>query len=310
MKTPVALLIFNRPDTTERVFAEVARARPHKFFVVADGPRPNRPQDVEKCAAARAIIERVDWECDVFKNYSDVNLGCGRRPATGISWVFEQVEEAIILEDDCVPHPTFFRFCEELLERYHANNRVMMIAGSNHWFGQRQTAYSYHFSRHMWNWGWATWRRAWQHYDIEIKRWPELRSTSWLRDILGHPSAVEYWQKIFDKAYAARGNVDYWDYQWTFMCWAQNGLCVFPNTNVISNIGLGEDATHTKKATFVSNLPLSQIKFPLEHPPYVVQDREIDDFLARQYIEHRVVKQTSFSRKLSRKLSAVIHKLV
>jgi len=310
MKTPVALLIFNRPDTTERVFAEVARARPHKFFVVADGPRPDRPQDVEKCAAARAIIERVDWECDVFKNYSDVNLGCGRRPATGISWVFEQVEEAIILEDDCVPHPTFFRFCEELLERYRDHEKVMMIAGSNDWFGHGRTAYSYRFSRHVWNWGWATWRRAWQHYDIKIISWPEFRKTSWLRDILGHPSAVEYWQKIFDKAYAAQGKVDYWDYQWTFMCWAQNGLCIFPNTNVISNIGFGEDATHTKRATDVTNMPTTAIEFPLQHPPIVVQDREIDRFLVEQFIEHSIVKPTSLYRKLRRKASAAIHKLV
>ena len=131
MRTPVVFIIFSRPDLTARVFAEIARARPEKLLVIADGPRPDREGEDAKCAATRAIIERVDWPCEILKNYSNVNLGCGHRPATGLRWVFEQVEEAIILEDDCVPHPTFFRFCEELLEHYRDDERVMHISGDN-----------------------------------------------------------------------------------------------------------------------------------------------------------------------------------
>ncbi len=158
IRTPVALIIFNRPDTTERVFAEIAKARPPKLFIIADGPREDRPGEAERCASARAIVDRVDWNCEVQKNYSDVNLGCGARPATGISWVFDQVEEAIILEDDCIAHPTFFRFCDELLEKYRDDERIMHIAGNNFQFGNQRTSFSYFFSHHNICWGWASWR--------------------------------------------------------------------------------------------------------------------------------------------------------
>jgi hypothetical protein len=309
LHTPIAFIIFNRPDLTERVFTEIAKAKPTKLFVIADGPRPDRPCEAEKCAAARAIIDRVDWECEVLKNYSDVNLGCGRRPATGISWVFEHVDRAIILEDDCVPHPTFFRFCEELLERYHDNERVMMIGGTTVLFVPKRTPYSYHFSRLPTCFGgWATWRRSWQHYDIEMKLWPALRETSWLPDILGDPIAIEFWQKIFDKAYAGRGNVDYWDYQWTFACWAQSSLAVLANTNLISNIGFREDATHTKSPiSIAANLPTDEMVFPLQHPPYVVWDKEVDQIRLDLAPEVRLIReQRRLYRRLRRKLSAVI----
>ena len=280
MDTAVALIIFNRPHTTERVLMEIAKVKPAKLFVIADGPRPGRPGEAERCVAARAIIERVDWECEVLRNYSDVNLGCGRRPATGISWVFEQVEEAIILEDDCVPDPCFFRFCEELLVKYRDDERVMMISGNNFLSEARRTAYSYFFYRNIGLWGWATWRRAWQHHDIEIKLWPRLCDSPWLLDILGDARAAEHWRRIFDRAYARRGNVDYWDYQWTFACWAQNGLAISPSSNLVSNIGFGEDSTHmTSTGNKLANIPTTRMSFPLQHPPYIVRDREADQLI-------------------------------
>src|SRR5215831_3805810 len=158
MRTPVALIIFNRPDVTERVFAEIAHARPRKLLVIADGPRFNRPGEAEKCTATRAIIDRVNWECEVLKNYSDVNLGCGGRESSAMIWIFEQAEEAIILEDDTLPQPTFFRFCEELLEKYRDDERVMHISGDNWLFGQKRISDSYFFSHYCLSWGWASWR--------------------------------------------------------------------------------------------------------------------------------------------------------
>jgi hypothetical protein len=305
MCTPIAFIIFNRPDTTERVFAEIARAKPPKLFVIADGPRDDCPDDIEKCAAARAVIDSVDWECDVLKNYSDVNLGCGRRPAMGINWVFENTDEAIILEDDCLPHPSFFFFCEELLERYHDDERVMMISGRNGLFGQRQIAYSYSFRLLVSCWGWATWRRAWKHYDIEMKLWPELRNMSWLQDIFGDHRAVEYWRSILDRAHAGGGNVDYWDYQWIFNCWAQYGLGVVPDTNLVQNIGFGGEATHTKLVNDTRvNLPVAQMAFPLRHPPYVVRDREAERLLFERLFS-RDRNRMSLYRRMRRKLSAV-----
>lgn len=156
LTTPVAFIIFNRPDTTEKVFAEIAKAKPPKLLVIGDGPRVSRQGEAEKVAAARSIIQCVDWDCEVQTNFSDVNLGCKRRVSSGIDWVFEQVEEAIILEDDCLPDPTFFRFCEELLARYRHDQRIGMISGDNFQFGSRRNDDSYYFSKYVHIWGWAT----------------------------------------------------------------------------------------------------------------------------------------------------------
>ncbi len=276
MNTPVALLIFNRPELTARIFAEIGKARPAKLLVIADGPRADQPGEEERCLAARAIVENPNWDCEVLKNYSDVNLGCGRRPASGINWVFQNVEEAIILEDDCLPHPTFFRFCEELLEYYRNDKRVMTISGNNFQHGTRRTIESYYFSRYPHTWGWATWRRAWQLYDFEAKIWPELRETSWLPDTLGDRESAAYWRAVFD---GLSSNSDVWDYQWIFSCWAQHGLAILPNVNLISNIGWGNDATHTKALDNPSaNLATEAMSFPLNHPRYMASNREADKF--------------------------------
>ena len=301
LHTPVAFVIFNRPDTTERVFAEIAKVRPAKLFVIADGPRPDRPGEAEKCAAVRAIVDGVDWECEVFRNYSDVNLGPGRRPATGISWVFEQTGEAIILEDDCVPHPTFFRFCEELLEKYRDDERVMMISGNKWQLGQGRTPHSYYFSRYTGTWGWASWRRAWQHHDFQIKPWLALRNTSWLLDILGDPRQAKGWQNVFDRVHADPAS--YWDYQWTFACWVQNGLAITPNTNLVSNIGFRDDASHTTNPTsIVANIPTAEMRFPLQHPPSMVRDREAD----RSTFEIFFPPKPPLPVRLCRKLFAIL----
>ena len=282
LKTPITLLIFNRPDTTEKVFEAIRQARPQKLFVIADGPRLDKPGEAEKCAATRAIIERVDWECEVFKNYSDVNLGCGKRPATGISWVFEQVEEAIILEDDCLPHPTFFRFCEELLEKYRDESQVLSICGSNYKMGNQ--SYSYYFSRYFICWGWATWRRAWYNFDFEMKRLPGLLEKGWLEEFLGDPKVAQLWHKNFQKVYCA-SPIHIWDYQWQFAAWLQNGLFIRPNANLISNLGFGAEATHTiDNYSYYASLPFKPISFPLEHPQTIVRDVQADKLIHKNWL--------------------------
>jgi hypothetical protein len=297
MKTPVAFFIFRRPDTTEKVFEAIRQAKPSKLFVVADGPRPDRPGEAEKCAAARAIIERVDWECEVLKNYSDINLGCKHRVASGLSWVFEKVEEAIILEDDCLPHLTFFRFCEELLDYYRDDKRIMAISGDNsRRIGQRRTEDSYYFSHWTVIWGWATWKRAWQHYDVTMKLWPLVKEGNWLRDILRNERALKIWDKIFTLVYD--GKIDTWDYQWKFTCWLQSGINIISNVNLISNCGFTAEATHTKTPNPLrSNAPLEAMNFPLQHPPFVIGDTQIEEITLKQdypdllsRIEKKVIK--------------------
>jgi hypothetical protein len=301
MNVPVALIIFNRADTTARVLAEIAKARPSKLLVIADGPRADHPDDAEKCLAARAAIDRVNWDCEVLTNYSEVNLGCGARPSSGLDWVFENVAEAIILEDDCLPHPTFFPFCAELLERHRDDERVMMISGDNFQFGRKRTQYSYYFSRYTHTWGWATWRRAWRYFDREIKLWPALRETPWLLDALGDERAADYWGQLFDRM---EQMPSVWDYQWAFACWSQSGLTILPNTNLISNIGWGEDATHTKLADNPSaNIPTSEMLFPLEHPPYVVRDREADQFTFERLFS---IREMDLSQRVRQKLSGLM----
>ena len=282
MKAPVALIFFNRPEKTERIFSAIARARPSRLLLIADGPRPGNDRDVAMCEASRRVVERVEWDCEVSRNYADVNLGCGRRPATGLDWVFEQEDRAIILEDDGLPDDTFFPFCDELLERYADDSRICQISSQNLQSGQQRGAYSYYFSRHNFcAGGWASWRRAWSYYDYEMKRWPELRDMGVLRDVLQDERAVKFWHGLFDRAWANPQQTGYWDYQWTFACWLQNGLSITPNANLLSNIGFGPDATHTHwEGGPSANLQLKPIAFPLNHPPFVAAHADADRFFA------------------------------
>ena len=296
--TPVALIIFRRPELTERVMSAIARAKPRRLLVIADGPRADRPEEAEKCAATRAVVDRVDWDCEVLKNYSDINLGCGRRPATGIDWVFEQVEEAIILEDDCAPHPSFFRFCEELLARYRSDERVMHIAGSTFRDHPVRTPHSYFFSQWNGAWGWATWRRAWRYFDPAVRLWPQLSNTSWLAELLESDDvALRYWANAFTVAYEREGDVDYWDHQWTFACWANSGLTITPTVNLVSNLGCGPDGTHTLfEGDPFANVPVNEMTFPLAHPPNVLQSREID----REHLHKQLVPRMTPPGLISR----------
>lgn len=287
MKTPVVFIIFKRPQTTEKVFEAIRQAKPPKLFVIADGSRKHHPGEAEKCEATRAIIERIDWECEIYTNYSEVNLGCAKRVASGLDWVFNQVEEAIILEDDCVPHPTFFPFCEELLEKYRYDTRIGSISGQNVQFGSKRANYSYYFSRYNHCWGWATWRRAWQQYDFDIKLWREIQKQDFLQDILKDPQAVRTWSNIFESVYNNPLGIT-WDYQWTFACWVHNSLGIISNVNLISNIGFGSEGTHTLGENAFANLPVEAIDFPLHHPPFMIRDDRADHITQKTLFENNL----------------------
>ena len=280
LTTPVAFIIFNRRDTTERVFAEIAKARPPKLLVVGDGPRANRSGEADKVAATRAIVKRVDWDCEVLTNFSEANLGCKRRVSSGIDWVFEQVEESIILEDDCVPDPTFFRFCQEMLERYRHDQRIGMISGDNFQFGRRRNDDSYYFSKYVHVWGWATWRDRWaRSYDVTMARWPRIRDEGWLADMVGSRREAAYWHKIFERVH--RGEIDTWDYQWVFANWAEGRMSILPAMNMISNVGFDEHATHTTGDSDLANLARNPIGFPLTHPLGFFRNIQADQFSER-----------------------------
>jgi hypothetical protein len=281
---PVILIIFNRPDTTRKVFEAIRAAEPPRLLVVSDGPRPSKPGEAERCAATRAIIDEVDWDCEVSKDFSAENLGCRRRVASGISWAFGLVDRAIILEDDCVPSPSFFPYCAELLERYAEDERIMMVSGDNQLFGASFSGESYYFSRNVHAWGWATWRRAWDKFDLPMADWPEIRRRHLLDPYFETSSDRYYWDSLLQYVY--EGNIDTWDYQWVYSILANNGLSIVPKVNLVRNIGFNADATHTKAESVYGSLEAAEIKFPLGHPRIVVQSSDADAHEARLRASH------------------------
>lgn len=273
--TPVLLTIFNRPDTTERVFDEIRKARPLKLYVAADGPR-DIAGDREKCKAARAVVARADWPCEVMRLYSERNLGCGLGVSMALNWFFESESEGIVLEDDTVPNQDFFRFCQELLERYRNDERVMLIGGNNFQNGFKRGDGSYYFGKYPMMWGWAGWRRAWKLYDFKMAEFPTFKKENQIKNIFDDPSVQEYWTKIFELTY--EGNIDTWDYQWLFSIWMQNGLCITPNVNLVSNIGCGhKDSTHTHDPddhlASVQTFPIGT----LIHPTFVIRNKDAEE---------------------------------
>jgi hypothetical protein len=294
MKSPVAVIIYNRPAFAQRLFHILEGIKPERLFIIADGPKADDPEDARRCRDVRDVFKTIPWNCRVESHFSDINLGCGKRPASGIDWVFEQVDRAIILEDDCIPNRSFFRFCDELLDRYAEDERIMQINGNNFQFGARRTEISYYFSNLSICWGWATWRRAWQYHDMGLAAWPSLRGTSWLDDLVEYPAASAYWSNQFDKAFQSGGDIDFWDYQWSFAIWSQNGLTIMPKETLVTNIGCGSQATHTKNPNMkIANLKTIDIEFPLCHPELMVRHREADRF----FIENIVVPRTRQPKK-------------
>jgi len=227
------------------------------------------------------MVDRVDWDCEIRKNYSEVNLGCKKRLSSGLDWVFSEVKEAIILEDDCRPHPTFFRFCEELLQKYRDDDRIGHIGGVNFQFGRKRGPYSYYFSRYPHIWGWASWRRAWKGYDPSLTVWPKAKEEKRLRHFLGDRSLVGYWTRIFEKVYQQQ--IDTWDYQWVFHCWTQNRLAVIPNVNLISNLGFDTNATHTTRRSKFNSMKTETMEFPLFHPPDIMRDASADAYTEKDH---------------------------
>jgi hypothetical protein len=274
LQTPVAFFLFKRPVRTGRVFDQIRRARPKRLFLIADGPRT--PEDRPGCEQARAIVDRVDWPCEVTRDYADQNVGLKHRIPSGVDAVFEAVDRAILLEDDCLPDPAFFRFCDELLERYAAHARVMHVAGSQLLRPAPARAASYHFSRYVHIWGWATWRRAWRHFDVELREWHELdrpAREATLGAMFSEESERRYWRYVWDNSDA----IENWDAQWSHALLAREGLAANPNRNLISNIGFGAEATNAIEDPFgIAARPVEGMRFPLVHPGSVERDADAD----------------------------------
>ena len=309
-QTPVLLLIFNRPDATAQVLAQLRRAGVRRLYVAADGPRPGHPTDAARCAEARALVQAAGREpgCEVRTLFRAANLGCSTAVAAGIGWFFGHEPEGIILEDDCLPAPGFFPYCAELLARYRHDTRLMHISG-NHLGGEAGPAPpaglpSYYFSQQVHSWGWATWRRAWQHYDLVLRDLPRLAPGGGLRGSFS--SRLEEWyflRKCWNLYHGPRPFTT-WDYQWHFARAANSGLAIVPAVNLVTNIGFGHaEATHTRDAADPhAALPTGTLPWPLRHPAHVLSDRPRDRRLFRAFLAGRlraklraVIKLLAFS---------------
>jgi hypothetical protein len=291
-ETPVALFVFNRPHTTRRVFEAIAKIRPARLLLIADGPRPDKAGEAKACQQVREIIGRVDWPCEIATNFAASNLGCQERMISGLDWVFSLAEEAIILEDDCLPDLSFFPFCQELLEKYRGDSRVSYISGDNLVAEYLNTHESYYFSRIGGIWGWATWRSEWQRYDRHLSDWPKLRNEGMLAEVFDDPQAVAHWTRIFDSMHENTGP-NTWDYQWLYAGLKNNSLTVVPRVNLVTNIGFGPDATHTTEKDARLMPPSAPMKFPLRHPSSFIPLRSMDRYRVHDMISRPILARVS-----------------
>lgn len=299
LNTAVAFFVFNRPALTDRVFSQIKHAAPRQLFIIADGPRPEHPDDLMLCAAVLEIIKQVTWDCELHTVIRSENLGCRQSIAQGLDWVFTLTDRCIILEDDCLPEPSFFTFCESLLRQYENDLEVMTIGGCSPESDNTQHHASYYFSRYPNVWGWATWKRAWDLVDVQMNHWQSLRNTNWLTQLLPKKQHRNFWHRTFDQM----DELDTWDYALVYACWLANGLSIRPSKNLISNIGFQESATHTKDASyFLSKLLTTKMAFPLKHPPNKIVAQSIEDQI--EWLLYSGIDQ----RKLSMVQDAILKK--
>jgi len=300
LKTPILFLIFNRPDTTEKVFEIIKAQKPKYLYVAADGARPEKDGEAEKCVQTREIINKIDWDCEVKTLFRDENLGCKAAVSSAVTWFFEQVEEGIILEDDCLPNPSFFSYCETLLEKYRDDARIMCISGENP-LDEPICSKSYFFSKIPHIWGWASWRRAWNLYDVEFQGFDTFLKFNIIQNIFEQKEAQKYWNKIFSRV--KNGEINTWDYQWTYALFVNNGLCIVPNKNMVSNIGFGHaEAAHTSKNENCANRKTYEIE-TIDHPQFVCPStKAINMILKERYDINKKTPLFILNREISRSL--------
>jgi len=285
-KTPILFIVFNRPVTTIKVFEEIKAIKPLYLYIAADGPRNDRQNDLENCQKVKEIISQIDWHCEIKTKFNEFNLGCGLAVSSAITWFFNHVDNGIILEDDCVPHKDFFYFCEEMLYRYESNINITSIAGSCFQKHTNLKDYSYYFSVHNKIWGWATWKRTWDYYDLKLSNITSDEFHKMIMSNFKQKKERKYWLKVFETTKA--GLIDTWDFQFMFLQWKLNGLTITPNVNLIKNIGFDNDATHTRwGAKNINFTRETHPILPLKHPLVIQRDIKADEYYFKKYIQHK-----------------------
>jgi hypothetical protein len=299
-QTPISLHVFNRPETTKKLFDVIRIIKPEKIFITADGPRDGYPNDIKNCKKVRDIFNEIDWDCDLQKNFSEINKGAFRSTSEGITWVFTHVDRAIILEDDCIPGNSFFTYCNELLNYYENDKRIALISGNNFQLNKNQTDDSYYFSRYTHIWGWATWKRTWEQVDFSMKDWPEYKKINGLKSLFSNKKAINYWSDFFQDMYDKKSE-PHWDLLLSLSSYMNNTLTIIPNKNLVSNIGFGPSANITKKETKFHSLKTEAMSFPLQHPKFVSSFINADNFTEKT----RFSGTSSFLKNKARKYMPV-----
>lgn len=289
MKSPIAIIIFNRPDNVIKLLDCLKSECDRDIFVISDGARAHKPSDPEKVDACRNLFH--DWPGRIYFNFADSNMGCKERVVSGLNWVFEHTDRAIILEDDCLPHHDFFRFADELLERFENDLRVMSICGTNIFSDKNFFNWSYCFSKYQNCWGWATWKRSWKLFDNNLSGLNIAKETGLLREHLGTYRAAIYWHHLLDKV--RNGKINSWAYIWTFTGFLNHGLHVIPKNNLITNVGFGNDSTHTTQTPTHLTTTINSMEFPLLPPPAIFPHPQYD-----QSVEDTIFSKSLYQRTL------------
>lgn len=273
LDTAVLFLVFNRLDTTTQVFEAIRQAKPPRVYFACDGARPTKDGEAEKVEEIRSyLLDNVDWPCEVFTLFQETNCGCQKAVSGAIDWFFSHEEKGIILEDDCLPTQSFFKYCEDMLELYKDDMRIWHIGGCNFQDGMKRGDADYYFSKYCHVWGWATWASRWEKYDVKLDN---MKNSDFLNDTFNDDGVIEQWKKMFN--IMKFNPIDTWDYQWVFATWFHGGMAITPQVNMISNIGFGEGATHTVYVNEFSNVARQEF-FVHNHPTEIVVNEEADDF--------------------------------
>lgn len=287
-KTPILFIIFNRPETTKVVFEAIRQVKPSKLFIAADGPRKNKIGENELCKKTRLITNNINWPCDVKILFRKKNLGCKNSVSSAIDWFFKSVDQGIILEDDCLPDQSFFPFCEQMLELYKDDSRIMHISGNNFQFRRQRGDGDYYFSKMNHIWGWATWKRAWRYYDVNMSSLEQFKKYDYINSIFHEKKHQKKWLDIFEKV--KNNEINTWDYQWTYAMWSQNGLSILPNKNLVENLGFNNEATHTKYRNIMIEENKSSSLLINKHPSTIIRDYAADIFY-HEIMNPKIIKR-------------------
>jgi len=296
---PILFIVFNRPDTTAIVFEKIREIKPSRLFLAADGPREFREGEKERCEKVRKIItEGIDWNCDVQLKFSDINLGCGKAESSAMLWFFEAVGEGIVIEDDTLPDISFFHFCKELLEYYRNDERVKMIGGNNFQNGKQRSDGSYYFSKYTHSWGFASWYRAWTDYDFNLETMNDTGMKSLISRKFNRKDEQEFWWKVYNNFRERK--YDTWDFQFVFKMWENDGVCIIPNENLVTNLGFGKNATHTFNANDpAASVPLKAIP-TIKHPTTFEIAQAADRYYFKEIAKGKKSIITRIQKKIAR----------